>query len=415
MIKAFDENLSKMLSVNFDIYSVRDYNDIAFDMANNMSLISQITLLAYNEPERFKALKSFVEDNASSGASDQFLLCMAYCCYSERKFDEGIDHIYRLLEHRPSDFDSWLDLCFFMAHMPQGYQTYLNMRFHQPYFMHYYHQYDFREINKASIDILDRLTRQGARDPKIRSGYDKKVSLDTEYLILNGACNNNCETCHTPAHLKGYDFEDRITKPGMLPLSDYIFIKARRKSIKHFFIKGGEPTLHPNYMKIIRMLSAVRRDMTVHVCTNARTFCNEKFLNKHIEAKLPNTVFETSLFSQDPEIHDAITRVRGSHEQTLQGMTNMLRAGLKVTARITLCDRNIDGLAGTIGFILEQFGAMPGFGDIAILLPPPSGNSLEKYYPDAVRLLHDRAAAVISGYEAQQCRITMQNAALASC
>jgi MoaA/NifB/PqqE/SkfB family radical SAM enzyme len=414
MIMPFDEQLAKSLSLQFNLYPFRDYNDYAFGISNNMSLITQISYMAYNEPETFKSLKSYIEAYQEAGDSDQFMAAMGYCKYIERNFDDGIKYIAALLEYNPSNIDVWLDLCFFLAQATDGYYTHLNIRFHLYHFIHTYLKYDFHTINKKSLTILDRLVRNISRAPDVRSGYDKQVVLDTEYLFMNGACNNNCETCHVPGHLRGYDFEDRITKNGLIPLSKYIFIKVRKKHIRHLVLKGGEPTLHPEYLKIIKMASAVRRNILIHVRTNARTFSNSSFVKKHIASKVPNIIFEVGLFSDNPLIHDDITRVQNSHTQTVKGIENILDAGMKASVRIVLCDNNIDGLQNTLNFILKIFAGREGFGEIGILLPPPSADNLEKYYPDGIRLLRDRAADIIGGYKSEKCPISILNEALAT-
>ncbi len=402
-----------MLSLKFDLYLNKMYNDCSFDMTNNMSLMTQITMMAFREPERFKELKDFVDELRKSGDSDQLLAVLAYCRYSDRSFEEGMSFVSTLLELRPTDIEAWLDFCFFLSHMPDGYDAHLNLRFHLPHFIHNYLKYDFRTINSKSAVILDSLIRNLSRAPEIRHGYDKKVSFDEEYLILNGACNNNCETCPTPFRLRGYDFEDRLTKIGLISLSKYLFLKARKKSLKRFILKGGEPTLHPNYLKIVRILAAARKDIAIHVRTNARIFCNEKFLIQHRDASGYKAIFEVSVLSDNQDAHDAMTRARGSHEQTLRGIDNILSAGMKASARVTLCDKNIEELPRILDFLLEKYSKEEGFTEISVLLPPPSGESLEIYYPDAVRRFRTAAENAISARKPEKCPISLKNAILA--
>lgn len=403
-----------MLSVNYDLRPYREYNDYSFDVSNNMTLISQITLMAYNNPERFESLKGFLANFSKNADSDQSLMSAAYCRYADREFDEGIKLAILLLECRPTDLDAWLDVCFFLSQISDGYRTHLNMRFHLYHFIHFYLKYDFREVNKESIGILDSLIRRAAEsDPGIRAGYDSKAVFDTEYLILNGACNNNCEICHTPVRLRDYDFEDRIIKNGSLPLTRYIFIKSRKKKIKNFVLKGGEPTLHPDYLKIVMALAAARKDISIRVRTNARVFSDERRLKKHAEANVSNMTIEAGVFSADPEKHDAISRAKGSHAQTVRGMKNVLASGMKASARITLCDSNIGDLPETLDFVLETFGAEPGFEEAAVLLPPPSGENLAKYYPDGVKRLRDAAMKIVAERQHSGLVVTMPNAILA--
>jgi len=412
MIIPIDEQLAKKLSIDFDLYPLRRYNDYSFDISNNNSLITQISYMAYNQPDKFQQLKELIDNYKGGVGSDQLLATMGYCRYMDKEFEQGLRHISALLEYNPSNIDAWIDLCFFLAHISDGYDTYLNMRFHLYYFMHLYHAYDFQTVNKQSIAILNRLVADMARTPAVRSGYDKKISFDTEFLILNGSCNNNCETCHIPFHYRAYDFEDRITQSGLVSLSHYIFIKARKKPLRHFVLKGGEPTLHPNYFKVVRAISAVRPDVTIHVRTNARTFCNKDFVNRHAAASIKKIVFEAGIFSHDPALHDSIARVQGSQAQTLQGIRNLLDSGFQVSARVGLCHKNIDSLSDTLDFISSEFQKAPGFQGIGLVLPAPSAENLDTYYPHGIRTLRDKAAEVLAGRKGESQDIPIVNNAL---
>jgi hypothetical protein len=414
MIKPFDEDFEKTLVVEFGLYSKRNYNDYAFDQPNNLSLLTQICLMAYNQPEIFAGFKSFLDEYLVTEYSDPYVAAMAYTRYAETEFDNGVKYISSLLEQNPSNIDVWIELCFFMAHLSYGYETYLNMRFHLYYFMQMYHKYDFHTVSRDSFTILNKIIEKISETPAVRRGYEKSVNFDTEYLFLNGRCNNNCIVCHIPEQLKRYDFEDRITKPGFLALSKYIYYKARRKRTKHFVLKGGEPTLHPNYFKILEIIAAVRPDILLHVQTNARTFCNKTFMDKHAGAGVSNIIFEAGLFSADASVHDGISMVPGSHSQTVQGINSILDQGMKVSARIVLCDENINGLAGAMDFVLEKFGSREGFMGIEVLLPPPSARNIGVYYPDGIVRLRDAARETLTGYAGRdKCPAAIANETLA--
>lgn len=413
MIKHWDEDFAKTLLVEFGLYSARNYNDYAFDQSNNLSLLTQICLMAYNQPERFENFKVFLNEYKIEQLSDLYMAVIGYSKYADRDFEGGVGYISGLLEQNPSNIDAWIELCFFMAHLPYGYETYLNMRFHLSYFIHLYYKYDFHTVSRDSIAILNRIVKTISAAPAVRAGYEKRVDFDTEYLFLNGSCNNNCITCHIPEQLKKYDFEDRITKTGYMSLSKYIFFKARRKCLKHFVLKGGEPTLHPDYFKVIGTIAAIRPDILIHVRTNARTFCSEAFRKKHSALGAANAVFEAGLFSADASVHDAITRTPGSHSQTIQGIKTILDMDIAASARIVLCEENIGGLADTMDFLLETFSNKEGFRGIDVLLPSPSAGNLDRYYPDGVIRLSSNAEETLRAYAGRgNCPQAVSNKAL---
>ena len=54
---------------------------------------------------------------------------------------------------------------------------------------------------------------------------------------------------------------------------------------------------------------------------------------------------ELSIFSADPEVHDAITRVPGSFRRLMAAIERLQRHGLRVYLKTVVMKPNIDGLA----------------------------------------------------------------------
>jgi MoaA/NifB/PqqE/SkfB family radical SAM enzyme len=171
-------------------------------------------------------------------------------------------------------------------------------------------------------------------------------AMDTICVLdLNTGCNNNCVHCEI-AGLK-----DRTPTPveelGLL-------LKERRsRGARDILIKGGEPLLeHETALDLIRR----GRDLgyyRVSLATNGRMLAYKRFARDLVESGL-NTV-NISVHSPGDETHDAVTRVEGSHAQTLQGIRNLRDLGfnnIDVTIRFTAL--NIDTLEETVHFLLRM-------------------------------------------------------------
>ncbi|MCF7873769.1 MAG: radical SAM protein [Candidatus Omnitrophica bacterium] len=108
---------------------------------------------------------------------------------------------------------------------------------------------------------LDKLRILGAAKDKLLAG-PKSI-----YIDINTNCNLNCNYCwiHSPLVKKPL-----YKKPLQLELSDIIKItkEADRWNAGEIVISGdGEPTLHPNFKKIVKYLT--RKPRKIYLTTNA--------------------------------------------------------------------------------------------------------------------------------------------------
>lgn len=95
-------------------------------------------------------------------------------------------------------------------------------------------------------------------------------------------------------------------------------------------LAGGEPTLRQELLPIVRFLSTHCRDVTIF--TNGLRFADPLFAHSVLEAGV--TRVEIALFGATPERHEAITRVRGSFEQTLVALNTL--AALKAERAVAI-------------------------------------------------------------------------------
>lgn len=180
----------------------------------------------------------------------------------------------------------------------------------------------------------------------------------SEYFInLNYVCNERCIFCaadvtnhmiRVEGHNPWVTLEEIRTWVGESP-------PGPRDRV---LLAGGEPTLHRELLPIVRFLSANCRDVTIF--TNGVRLANPAFARSAVEAGIHR--FEIALFGATAAAHEAITRLPGSFERTLEAL------------------RVLDTLRRECDFAVE----------LRLLVSRQSscGN------PDVVRMLGERAARV---------------------
>ncbi len=135
-----------------------------------------------------------------------------------------------------------------------------------------------------------------------------------ECIAVWNKCNNKCLMCSNP---KDYD------KWG-----DYSFeflasrIKKISRTEKEIYLTGGEPTLHPRFFEILDFLRKKCPKAKIILDTNGRMFYYKDFLKKCLGCG--NLEFQVSLCGHNAVLHDKITGIRGSFEQTIRGIKNLL-------------------------------------------------------------------------------------------
>lgn len=88
---------------------------------------------------------------------------------------------------------------------------------------------------------------------------------------------------------------------------------------------------------------------------------------------VPNhTLIGIPLHAATSSLHDHITQVPGSFIQTVQGITNLLKQGLRIEIRIVVTKLNVMDLKNLAAFIAENF---KGIDHVCIMAMEMTGNA----------------------------------------
>ncbi len=120
-------------------------------------------------------------------------------------------------------------------------------------------------------------------------------------MDITQACTERCVHCYIPEY-----------NPVFLPLADAkrVMDEFREQGGVGLALSGGECMLHPDFDEIVRY--ARKKDLVVGILSNL-TLCDDAKVRLLQEAE---ATVQVSLYSMNPETHDAITRRPGSFEAT---------------------------------------------------------------------------------------------------
>lgn len=153
-------------------------------------------------------------------------------------------------------------------------------------------------------------------------------------LELTNRCNERCRHCYID------DFSDDLKR--RLDLKGWLKVlrELRQGGTLYVILMGGEPLLSPDFFEI--SCSAASMGFHVSMISNGQLISDLNFAQRLRECGLSVVTF--SLYSLDPQIHDRLTRVRGSQEKTLRAIDYCREAGIEVTINSLLTNENIQGI-----------------------------------------------------------------------
>jgi MoaA/NifB/PqqE/SkfB family radical SAM enzyme len=133
------------------------------------------------------------------------------------------------------------------------------------------------------------------------------------FINLSFACNERCVFC--AANLASGP-EVVPARPRGVTVDDVAGLLAGMRAGDEVALAGGEPTLHRQFLPIVRHIAAAGANVTLF--TNGLRLANPAFARSVIEAGVAHV--QIGLFGATPESHDRITRRPGSFTRTLAAL-----------------------------------------------------------------------------------------------
>lgn len=211
---------------------------------------------------------------------------------------------------------------------------------------------------------------------EFNEGLSRDGILSSTFFELTYRCNERCVHCFNPRSM--FDHSKDLT-------TDEVFqILRELESMGAYSVtlSGGEASLRKDFFDILH--EAKRLNFAVSVFTNGQQ--PETQVHK-LALLFPQTV-GVSLYSVNPEIHDATTRCKGSHENTIRTIKVLRDHGIRVTVKCPLMNHTVYGYKKIFEFC-DEIGAIPQF-DFHIS-PATDGNAACSIHqildPDILSLL----------------------------
>ena len=184
---------------------------------------------------------------------------------------------------------------------------------------------------------MERISRK-----KRRGGIHTNRMKGTSIPIIFD-CNDNCISCPVPR---------RGTRPNPGINEIKTDIDEIAKSSNHIEFTGGETTLNPDLIKILKHCGG-KNFQEIGLLTNCKKFYYKNYVKPF--SRIKNLKVITTLYGSSAKIQDTITRTPNSFTHKIGGIKNLLEIGVNIELRILLHKMNYLDLENISKMIIEKF------------------------------------------------------------
>ncbi|MGW8255972.1 MAG: radical SAM protein [Thermoguttaceae bacterium] len=162
-------------------------------------------------------------------------------------------------------------------------------------------------------------------------------------LALTYGCNNACAHCYN--RVESRLPENRSEQISLLQWKA-VLEKLANIGIPHVIFTGGEPTLFPDLAELI--FYAEKIGLITGLNTNGRKLADRDFVDSLVRAGISHV--QITLQSYRAEVHNAISAA-AAFDETLEGISNCIAAGLHTITNTTLTRRNMGDALEIVDFL----------------------------------------------------------------
>ena len=199
---------------------------------------------------------------------------------------------------------------------------------------------------------------------KLTEYYDDS-SIDN-YFFVTAKCNSNCVMCPSPNSAR--QSGESTSVDTLIEIAKHI-----PADTPHLTITGGEPFMVGR--EIFRFMEFLRNrfEYTEFLfLTNGRIFSVNSYVEDFVRTAPGNSVVAIPIHGSTAAKHDCITQSAGSFLQTIQGIKNLLKAGIYIELRVVISKLNVEDLYNIAKLISSE---MQGIGYVSIMAMEMTGSA----------------------------------------
>ena len=165
-------------------------------------------------------------------------------------------------------------------------------------------------------------------------------------ILLTERCNSNCIMCSQPPR----DIDDSFL------VRDYLeAIPLMSDSTSELGLTGGEPTLlGEDLIRLIRCCKHNLPQTALHMLSNGRLLSYLSLCQRIARIDHPDFMIGIPLYSDIAHLHEFVVQASGAFDETIRGIMNAKRCGLRIEIRVVLHRETVGRLPQLARFIARN-------------------------------------------------------------
>lgn len=177
-------------------------------------------------------------------------------------------------------------------------------------------------------------------------------------ILLNYNCNAACSFCSQG------NFDKSLNAPFEL-IARQIYM-AKKNGFSRLGFSGGEPSANKNLLKAIKLAKSIGFDF-IRIQTNGIRLKDYSYCRSLKKAGL--TFCKFSFTTDDPVIHDSLTKVEGSWSSASTALENMKKLKVRLGNNIVINRYNYNRLKSIVEYFLKR-----GISNFVVIYPIYTGS-----------------------------------------
>jgi His-Xaa-Ser system radical SAM maturase HxsC len=207
-------------------------------------------------------------------------------------------------------------------------------------------------------------------------------------LLVTERCNNYCVMCSQPPkpHDDSWIVDDLMQAiPLMSPETTEIGIT------------GGEPSLlGARLVELVGQLARYLPATAIHILSNGRGFATGELAKALAQLHHPDLMLGIPLYADVSEIHDYVVQARGAFDETIRGILNLKRYGVRVELRLVIHADTYDGLPAFARFVARNLLFVDHVALMGLELMGFARTNLDALWVDPLDYQHQLREAVVT-------------------
>ena len=197
--------------------------------------------------------------------------------------------------------------------------------------------FDYSEFDSDRITFVNNKKKYSENETSIEMQkylMEHPTIMSFQFEITK-KCNERCHHCYVPRKDIGAEMDINIFEKTIKELDEIGTIGV--------ILSGGEPMCHHQFIEFLRILQ--KYDFAVSILSNL-TQLNDEIFEEF--KRFRQISIQTSLYSMDPSIHDAVTKLPGSQEKTKAAIEKLVANNIIVQVSSPAIKINKDSFPAVI-------------------------------------------------------------------